>query len=78
MMSVISYDISDGFVWVVSSTFKGFPVFLSVHTDKGSAWEAVLDYVAHGEFGSDIHDFSIIYCKLNRKAASLKESEATQ
>ena len=68
-MSVISYDISDGFVWVVSSKFKGFPVFMSVHTDKGNAWEAVLDYVESGEFGEHTTDYSVIYRKLNKQCA---------
>jgi len=73
-MSVISYDISDGYVWVVSSKHQGFPVFLSVHTDKGNAWEAVLEYVEGGEFGKHTADYSVIYRKLNQQCLFEREA----
>jgi hypothetical protein len=64
--SVLNYDISDGYVWVVCYKAQGFPVFLSVHTDRCNAFEAMIDFAECGKFSPDMNDYSVTYQKLNR------------
>jgi hypothetical protein len=62
----VNMDISDGFVWVVQDRVNGLPVVMSVHTEKGYAWEAALEYM-----GDDrTKQYSVHPMKLNQHFVS--------